>query len=202
MSHYNHHKWHVCVPLENCILCTVRGKKKTPSTFHLNVCFKEILGHSSPASWLSFHSIHYQTLPFSAGILAANSSLHMGKVLDVETKGKPRRVRMCITQMHSFSPFKVCFLELHFSAPKHKAQQWFYYSQNSSPMGTSVFVSILISRRYVPDYVTRKAREGGMDSHLYKVIQGPTLGFLPEFHCWQGLHSRSSSQGSLTLLSW
>lgn len=46
---------------------------------------------------------------------------------------------MCITQMHGFFTFQhllpaASFIQLQSS----EEQQWFYYSQNSNPVGTSV----------------------------------------------------------------
>lgn len=63
--------------------------------------------------------------------------------------------------MHSFSPFQVGSRELHSShLQSSKAEQWFYHSKSSTPVGTSVFVSVLISRRCVPLWMSRKSREG------------------------------------------
>lgn len=105
-----------------------------------------------------------------------------------------------------FSPFNVSFLELRFFSSKAaRNSSGFTTLRVAAPWAPQLFVSILISRRFAPHCVTRKGREGGMDTSLQE---------LP--HCWWSRvplrvparvpllvrpSPRSSSQGGLTLLS-
>lgn len=126
--------------MENCILRIVRRGKKLHPDFICTFVLKKFLNTAILFYGLVSLLFIPKPSPFVLGPWQLTAiSLHVGKGLDVETKDKSGRVKMCITQMHGFFTFQrllpgASFFQLQ----NRKEQQRFYYSQNSNPVGTSV----------------------------------------------------------------
>lgn len=123
--------------------------------------------------------------PFLLGLWQLTAiSLHMGKGLDVETKDKSGRVKMCITQMHGFFHLSTfaSWSFVFFSSKAARNSSGFTTLRIATPWAPHLFVSILISRSYAPHCVTRKGREGKVAwthsarTSTLMVIQGPAQG--------------------------